>query len=90
VDGIHIYEFFKRNPSHQHSTYAAISSCISQVNGWLDKKRLELNKDKTNALLVNLARRKFCFSPHQRYVNHPLIVFKNLGVLLDSHLTSER
>ena len=76
VVGIQIYEFFKRNPSHQHSTYAAISSCISQVKGWLDKKRHKLNKDKTNALLVNLARRK----PHQILSSSTICQSRNLIV----------
>ena len=71
----------------------AMSACISDLKGWLIANKLQLNDDKTKVLLVS--------SPFGRHpppllslaVNNFLISptgsVRNLGVILDSHLTME-
>ena len=70
-----------------------MSACISDLKGWLIANKLQLNDDKTKVLLVS--------SPFGRHpppllslaVNNFLISptgsVRNLGVILDSHLTME-
>ena len=94
ADDVQLYGFFKPSTSQQHSTYAALSSCISRVKGWMDKNKLKLNEDKTDALLVTSAKRKLHLDPASLLVNDipitPSVCVRNLGVLLDSHPTMER
>ena len=83
-----------QNPSatEQHLAYSNLTASIDEQKKWLTANKLKLNPDKTIALLVSSST-----STNKPSASFPLIVdglpitpctaIRNLGVILDSHLT---
>jgi len=75
----------------QLMAYSQLSSLIDEQKEWLTANKLKLNSDKTNILLVSSATTNKLPSFTPLTVNGlpitPSAVVRNLGVLIDSHLT---
>jgi hypothetical protein len=80
----------------QHRVCDNLAASLAEQGKWLAVNRLKLNEDKTDALLVsskdNVAKKRIASIPlvvgDARIIPSPVV--RNLGVLLDSHLTMEQ
>ena len=56
-------------------------TCVEHVKAWMDSNKLNLNDDKTEALVVGTrSRTSVCYSEHLAIPNQPKV--KSLGVVL--------
>ena len=74
------------------SMFSVYEQCISDIKEWMDRNKLKLNSDKTEALLVVSAKKRKEGMAEQHLCiegsNIPLAsIVKNLGVVLDSELS---
>lgn len=96
ADDSQMYKAFRVSSSRdeQRSAFATLSSAIGEVRDWLSANFLKLNEVKTDALLMYSASARN--PPERSPVDvggvpiHPSDVVRNLGVLLDSHLTMDK
>ena len=92
------YDSFTPSPSaaDQHRVFDNLAASLAEQGKWLAVNRLKLNEDKTDALLVsskdNVAKKRIASIPlvvgDASIIPSPVV--RNLGVLLDSHLTMEQ
>ena len=97
ADDAQLYTAFRPSNSgiDQESAFSRLSLSIDEQGGWLQENRLKLNADKTDALLISTKDdvKKMRISSIPLVVGDasiiPSAVVRNLGVLLDNHLTME-
>ena len=97
ADDAQLYTAFRPSNSgiDQESAFFRLSLSIDEQGGWLQQNRLKLNADKTDALLISTKDdvKKMRISSIPLVVGDasiiPSAVVRNLGVLLDNHLTME-
>ncbi|KAK6175924.1 hypothetical protein SNE40_014299 [Patella caerulea] len=83
-------------PSHTSQVAAChqLENCIDEVQKWMDDNMLELNSDKTEAILIGPQSRLKKCKVQSLNINESIIPFtssvKNLGIHIDSSLTMER
>ena len=80
------------HPSRISELLHSIQSCISYVKAWASANMLKLNDHKTELMLVTSKRTKHLHNlPTSITIGYAQIPFKqsvkNLGFILDSHLT---
>ena len=81
-------------PSHVGDLIQSMQACIHDVKSWMTCNKLKLNDDKTEALIISSPRLSVSEPlPDTMLVGDATITFsdkaKNLGVVLDSHLTMQ-
>ena len=78
-------------PSHISDLVTSVENCISDIKIWMLENKLQLNSDKTEAMIINP--KKFLIHSDRLTVGEDTIYFsdsaKNLGVFLDSNLSMD-
>ena len=79
-------------PSHVNELVQSMQACIQDVKSWMTYNKLKLNDEKTEALIISSQRVSLSAPlPDSLVVGDATVPFtksaKNLGVVLDSHLT---
>ena len=94
ADDAHIFKSFTPSPSaaEQHLAYSHLTASIDEQKKWLTANKLKLNPDKTIALLVSSSTTTKKPSSSLPLIADGLPItpstsVRNLGVLLDSHLS---
>jgi hypothetical protein len=95
ADDTQIYTEFEisKDGADQIKAYRRIKCCTEDTNSWMFENKLKLNEDKSDALLVSSSH------PSKKPLPLPLSIgdekilpagsVRNLGMILDSHLTLE-
>ena len=91
ADDIHIYKSFDLNDCL--SSILCVEKCVSDVKAWMTSNKLQMNKDKTEVLLVTAKRIvNLQHLPEFMNINGTCVKFspsvRNLGVTLDSTLSA--
>jgi hypothetical protein len=95
ADDTQEYQSFHLKPGaiDQQLAFSCLSASITEQKKWLSNNRLKLNSEKTDALLVsspsNVKSLVSCPLELGDALIIPSPVVRNLGVLLDSHLTMD-
>ena len=79
-------------PHHVSELVQSMQECIHDVKVWMSSKKLKLNDDKTEAVIVSSQRMSTSLPmPDSLTVDTSNVMFsqsvKTLGVMLDTHLT---
>ncbi|KAL3886192.1 hypothetical protein ACJMK2_026201 [Sinanodonta woodiana] len=90
ADDTQIYK--SRHPTEVDATIHEVEKYISNVKSWMTCKKLQMNDDKTGAILIITQRLSYSHSlPQTINISNNNIIFsqsvQNLGVTLDSTLT---
>ena len=79
-------------PSDTDQTVLSVQECVSDVNDWMIDNKLQLNEDKTEALLFNSS--KLQDAPASLSMCQTTVTFsdsvRNLGFYMDKGLSRER
>lgn len=94
ADDTQIYTAFRVTAKEEAQTaLLRIEKCISEVQSWMIHSKLQLNPAKTEFLVVMSPHLPSSFNaPHLRVGDsliQPSVVVRNLGVLMDKHLTMQ-
>ena len=93
ADDEQLYCKFKVSEGHepQATAFSTMSSCLRETREWMAANDLKLNDNKTDAMVICSSRRRDRPAEQLLTVGEcqiaPSPVVKNLGVVLDSHLT---
>jgi hypothetical protein len=95
ADDTDFYAKFELDPEHlnQKETYGRLVGCVDETRAWMKRKKLKFNDDKSELLLVYSSRKRCQPSPMPLQVGKssltPRASVKNLGVIIDGHLSME-
>lgn len=95
ADDTDFYAKFELDPEHlnQKETYGRLAGCVDETRAWMKRNKLKFNDDKSELLLVYSSRKRCQPSPLPLQVGEssltPRASVKNLGVIIDKHLSME-
>ena len=91
ADDTQIYLFFDSDSCE--AALAAVTECIKDIRRWMIRNKLKINDDKTEFLILSSPRVKIDFECTLRIGEscvNPSSTCKNLGVVMDNHLSMEK
>lgn len=94
ADDTQLYIFFRKNsPIDRDLAITTLENCLCDIESWMSSNFLKLNGDKTEVMFISSRHGASCHDEGSVSVGgsaiRPSLRVKNLGVILDQHLTME-